>query len=125
MEPLTSAAEPAAPTPAPASAPPRTPAWRAEWLTLLLTLMIVFVFASSTLPALLERHELRERRAETESEIGRLTGDVRTLQDWNAGAATDPQLRQRLLDGQLLSPDAPGYRVLPDPEKKAPAKGHG
>ena len=88
---------------------------RTEWLTLLLALLIVYVFATSTLPALLQRSELSQRREQTEQEIGRLNRDVRVLQDWNAGARTDPQLRERLLESQRLSPDAPGYRELPDP----------
>lgn len=94
---------------------PRRSGLRTEWLTLLLALLIVYVFATSTLPALLERSELRERRLGTEQEIERLNRDVRVLQDWNAGARTDPQLRERLLESQRLSPDAPGYRELPDP----------
>lgn len=120
MDPSVATAEPAS-EPAPSQGP-RARGWRAEWLTLLLALLIVYVFAASTLPALLERHDLRERRAETESEIQQLQGQVRVLQDWNAGASTDPQLKARLLDGQRLSPDAPGYRVLPDPGAKPPAK---
>ena len=99
----------------PASSEPRRSGLRAEWLTLLVALLIVYVFATSTLPALLQRGELRERRAGTEQEIERLNRDVRVLQDWNAGARTDPQLRERLLESQRLSPDAPGYRELPDP----------
>jgi len=95
---------------------------RSEWLTLLLALLIVYVFASATLPAVLERRELRDRRGETEAEIRRLQGEVRLLQDWNEGAAVDPLLRERLLDGQRLSPKAEGYRVLPDPNAPAPAK---
>jgi hypothetical protein len=87
---------------------------RKEWLTLLLGLLIAYVFATSTLPALLQRSELRDRRAQTEAEIGRLNRDVRVLQDWNAGARTDPQLRERLLESQRLSPDADGYREVPD-----------
>ena len=110
--------------PAPSPAPPaRGGVLRREWLTLLLGLLLVYVFASATLPALLERHELGERRAATEAEIRKLQGDVRLLQDWNEGAATDPLLQERLLDGQRLSPEASGYRVLPD--SGTPATPHG
>lgn len=104
-------------------APPRSGPLRRDWLTLLLALLFVYLFASATLPALLERHELRGRRDQTEAEILKLQGDVRMLQDWNQGAATDPLLQERLLDGQRLSPEASGYRVLPDPN--APADPHG
>src|SRR6185436_15537446 len=117
--PQPSTAGPAAPAPA------RVGTVRREWLTLLLALLIAYVFASATLPALLERHELRERRAQTEAEIRRLQGQVRLLQDWNDGAASDPLLRERLLDGQRLSPEASGYRVLPDPEAPDGAPGPG
>jgi hypothetical protein len=111
---------PAADAPVPASPPAgRGGVLRREWLTLLLGLLIVYVFASATLPALLERHELRARREQTEAEIQKLQGDVRVLQDWNQGAATDPLLQERLLDGQRLSPEAEGYRVLPDPSASA------
>jgi hypothetical protein len=121
VEPLAASAEPAPLAPAEAPAEPRARGWRSEWLTLLLALLTVYVFVSSTVPTLLQRSELRDRRAETESEIGRLNRDVRVLQDWNAGAKTDPQLRERLLETQRLSPDASGYRELPDPAA-APAK---
>ena len=50
---------------------------------------------------------------------------MRLLQDWNDGAASDPLLRERLLDGQRLSPEASGYRVLPDPEAPDGASGPG
>ncbi len=108
----------------PAAATPAAPSARArgDWLTLLLALLIVYLFASATLPAVLERSELRERRAQTEAEIRGLQGEVRLLQDWNEGAVVDPLLRERLLDGQRLSPEAEGYRVLPDPQAKPPAK---
>jgi hypothetical protein len=129
VDPLAVTAENAAPAQTVAPAGPLGPAagsgsrgrWRSEWLTLLLALLVVYVFATSTLPALLERSTLRDRRAETEQEIQRVGRDVRVLQDWNDGARTDPQLRERLLESQRLSPEAPGYRELPDPGT-APAK---
>ena len=113
-----------APTQTPA-APPRGGPLRRDWLTLLLALLFVYLFATATLPALLERHELRARRDQTEAEIRKLQGDVRLLQDWNQGAATDPLLQERLLDGQRLSPEASGYRVLPDPGASAGPHGKG
>ena len=111
------------PSGAASASPTAGGALRRDWLTLLLALLFVYVFASATLPALLERHELSGRRDQTEAEIRKLQGDVRLLQDWNEGAATDPLLQERLLDGQRLSPEASGYRVLPDPN--APAGPHG
>ena len=51
--PQPSTAGPSAPTSA------RVGTVRREWLTLLLALLIAYVFASATIPALLERHELR------------------------------------------------------------------
>lgn len=114
------------PVPQPTSAavvpPPVAARLRSDWLTLLLGLLGVYVLATATLPALLERGELRERRAQAEEEISRLSGEVRLLQDWNEGAASDPLLRERLLEAQRLSPEAPGYRELPDPQAP-PAKG--
>ena len=107
------------------AAPPAGAQRRGDWLTLLLALLFVYVFASATLPALLERHELHGRREQTETEIRKLQGDVRLLQDWNEGAATDPLLQERLLDGQRLSPEASGYRVLPDPNASAAPHGKG
>lgn len=109
------------PSPAPAAAPPVAERLRSDWLTLLLGLLGVYVLATATLPALLERGELRERRAQAEEEISRLSGEVRLLQDWNEGAASDPLLRERLLEAQRLSPEAAGYRELPDPQAP-PAK---
>jgi hypothetical protein len=91
-----------------------------EGLTLLLMLGLVYVFATATLPALLDRRELQRRSAETQSAVDELVPKVRRLQDWNAAAANDPLTRQRLLESWKLSPDAPGYRVLPDPDGTAP-----
>jgi len=106
----------------PVPAPARGARLPAEWLTLLLGLLAVYVLATATLPALFERSALRDRRADTEAEITRLQGEVRLLQDWNEGAADDPLLRERLLEAQRLSPEAPGYRELPDPRAPPPAK---
>jgi len=89
---------------------------RREGLTLLLMLGLVYVFATATLPALLDRNELRRRRAVTEAEANALAPKVRHLEEWNEAAASDPLTRQRLLESWKLSPDAPGYRVLPDPD---------
>lgn len=108
--------------PAPPAAAPAARV-RSEWLTLLLGLLCVYVLATATLPALLERSELRDRRADAEADISRLAGEVRLLQDWNEGATSDPLLRERLLEAQRLSPEAPGYRELPDPQAPPPAKG--
>jgi hypothetical protein len=118
---LVAVENPASPA-APAAPPARGGLLRREWLTLLLGLLLVYVFASATLPALLERRELAERRAATDAEIRKLQTEVRLLQDWNEGAATDPLLRERLLDGQRLSPEASGYRVLPDPSAAPPPR---
>lgn len=111
------------------SGAPRAPRLPAQWPTLLLGLLFVYVLATATLPVLLERSDLRDRRAATEADISRLQGEVRLLQDWNEGAQSDPLLRERLLDAQRLSPEAPGYRVLTGPEspdgKKAAAPAGG
>ena len=124
--PATGGALPAAPAPSPVASPPPVPVagsgpapggrLRIDGLTLVLTLGIVYVFASATLPALLERRALARRRVETSAEILRLQGEARTLADWNEAAATDPLVRERLAESKRLSPDAPGFRVLPDPE---------
>lgn len=110
------------PDPATTAGAPPAPRLPAQWLTLLLGLLFVYVLASATLPVLFERSELHDRRAVTEADITRLQAEVRLLQDWNEGAADDPLLRERLLDVQRLSPEAPGYRVLPDPDAAAPKK---
>ncbi|HTE04591.1 MAG TPA: hypothetical protein VK824_00230 [Planctomycetota bacterium] len=91
-----------------------------EGLTLLLMLGLVYVFATATLPALLERHELARRREATQAEVDELVPKVQRLAEWNEAAANDPLTRQRLLESWKLSPDAPGYRVLPDPGGAAP-----
>ena len=91
-----------------------------EGLTLLLMLGLVYLFATATLPALLERHELARRREATEAEVNALVPKVQNLVDWNAAAASDPLTRERLLESRKLSPDATGYRVLPDPDGSAP-----
>jgi hypothetical protein len=103
------------------ASPPRAARLPAQWPTLLLGLLFVYVLATATLPVLLERSDLRDRRAATEADISRLQGEVRLLQDWNEGAQHDPLLRERLLDAQRLSPEAPGYRVLTETETP-PAK---
>jgi hypothetical protein len=93
---------------------------RKEGVTLLLMLGLVFVFATATLPALMERHEVRRRRAATAAEVNQLTPKVEHLAAWNEAAESDPLTRQRLLESWKLSPEAPGYRVLPDPDSGAP-----
>jgi len=111
-------------TPVHAGGPASPPATRlpAQWPTLLLGLLFVYVLATATLPVLFERSDLRDRAAATEADISRLQGQVRLLQDWNEGAQHDPLLRERLLDAQRLSPEAPGYRVLTEPETPAAKK---
>ncbi len=89
---------------------------RREGLTLLLMLGLVYLFATATLPALLDRNELRRRRAVTAAEVNALAPKVQHLVEWNEAADADPLTRQRLLESWKLSPDAPGYRELPDPD---------
>jgi hypothetical protein len=85
-------------------------------LTLLLALGIVYVFFTGMLPALNDRKEVRLRRAVVDREIERLAPAVLDLEDWNRAARSDPLTRERLAERLRLRPDAPGYRVLPDPE---------
>jgi hypothetical protein len=89
---------------------------RHHGLTLLLTLGIVYVFFTGTLPAMTDRTEIRQRRAAVDAEIGRLGPHVLDLEDWNRAARVDPLVRERLSERMRQAPDAPGYRVLPDPE---------
>ena len=84
--------------------------------TLLLTLAIVYVFATGTLPALLDRREVRQRRAAVETDIQRLEGEVELLQQWNDAAELDPLTQERLRERWRLAPDVAGYRQLPDPD---------
>jgi len=89
---------------------------RHHGLTLLLTLGIVYVFVTGTLPALTDRHEIRQRRAAVEADIQGLQGHVDLLQQWNEAAELDPLTQERLRERWRLAPDVPGYRQLPDPE---------
>jgi hypothetical protein len=93
---------------------------RHHGVTLLLALGIVYVFVTGTLPALLDRAEVRERRHAVEADIQRLSDDVELLQQWNEAAEVDPLTQERLRERWRLAPDVPGYRQLPDP---MPAEG--
>jgi hypothetical protein len=88
-------------------------------VTLLLALGIVYVFVTGTLPALMDREEVRQRRAAVEGDIERLQADVELLQQWNAAAELDPLTQERLRERWRLAPDVGGYRQLPDPEPGA------
>src|SRR5688572_26682150 len=88
---------------------------RHHGVTLLLALGIVYVFVTGTLPALLDRAEVRERRRAVEADIERLGDDVELLQQWNEAAEVDPLTQERLRERWRLAPDVPGYRQLPDP----------
>ena len=88
---------------------------RHHGVTLLLALGIVYVFVTGTLPALLDRAEVRERRAAVEADIERLSDDVELLQQWNEAAELDPLTQERLRERWRLAPDVPGYRQLADP----------
>jgi len=88
-------------------------------VTLLLALGIVYVFVTGTLPALMDREEVRQRRAAVDGDIERLQGDVELLQQWNAAAELDPLTQERLRERWRLAPDVGGYRQLPDPEPGA------
>jgi len=92
---------------------------RHHGVTLLLALGIVYVFVTGTLPALMDRTEVRQRRAGVESDIERLSGDVELLQQWNDAAELDPLTQERLRERWRLAPDVGGYRELPDPEPAA------
>jgi len=92
---------------------------RHHGVTLLLALGIVYVFVTGTLPALMDRTEVRQRRAGVESDIERLSGDVELLQQWNDAAELDPLTQERLRERWRLAPDVGGYRELPDPEPVA------
>ncbi len=92
---------------------------RRDGLTLLFSLGMVYLFVTATLPALLDRHRLADRRELVEQELTGLRDRVATLADWNDAAATDPLVRERLLETWRLAPDAPGYRVVD--EKPAPS----
>jgi hypothetical protein len=85
---------------------------RREGLTLLMTLAIVYLFVSGTLPAILERQELKRQREAAASDLRAAEEQVRRTQDWTEGAWTDPMLRDRLLEPWLLDPDSTGYRVI-------------
>jgi hypothetical protein len=85
---------------------------RRDGLTLLLALGIVYVFVTSTVPALRDRQQVRERRVALEREIEALVPLEEQLRAWNEGALDDPLLRERLLERWRRSPDAPGYRVI-------------
>jgi hypothetical protein len=89
---------------------------RHHGLTLALTLGIVYVFLTGTLPALTDHQDVRRRRAEVDARIERLAPHVLDLEEWNRAAQRDPLVRERLAERMRLTPDAPGYRVLPDPE---------
>jgi hypothetical protein len=93
-----------------------------DGLTLLMVLGMVYLFASATLPALLEQKELAGRRAATQSEVDALVPRVQRLQGWTEAAEQDPLTQRRLLESWKLSPDAPGYRVLTEAE---PPSGNG
>jgi len=93
---------------------------RRDGLTLLLGLGMVYVFATATLPALLDRHELRERRQAVDAEVVEMESRVGRLRDWNDAGQHDPLVQERLRENWRLSPDAPGYRVEED---KAEAPG--
>jgi hypothetical protein len=88
---------------------------RHHGVTLLLALGIVYVFVTGTLPALLDRAEVRERRGAVEADIQRLSDDVELLQQWNEAAEVDPLTQERLRERWRLAPDVPGYRQLADP----------
>jgi len=88
-------------------------------VTLLLALGIVYVFVTGTLPALMDREEVRQRRAAVDGDIERLQADVELLQQWNAAAELDPLTQERLRERWRLAPDVGGYRQLPDPEPGA------
>ncbi|MHC5212049.1 MAG: hypothetical protein ACYTG2_15125 [Planctomycetota bacterium] len=89
---------------------------RHHGLTLLLTLGIVYVFFTGMLPALEDRAEIRQRRTVVDREIEQLAPQVLDLEEWNRAARSDPLVRERLTERMRLTPDAPGYRVLPAPE---------
>jgi hypothetical protein len=89
---------------------------RHHGVTLLLTLGIVYVFVTGTLPALADRAEIRQRRADVEADIERLETAVEGLQQWNEAAALDPVTQERLRERWRLAPEVPGYRHLPDPQ---------
>lgn len=95
---------------------------RHHGLTLLLTLGIVYVFVTGTLPALADRAEIRERRAEVEADIERLSTSVELLRAWNEAAEHDPITQERLRERWRLAPDAEGYRTLPDPDPDSSAE---
>ena len=88
---------------------------RRDGLTLLLALGFVYVFVTGTLPALLDRQQVRRQRAALEREIEALVPLEAQLRGWNEGALDDPLLRERLLERWRRSPDAPGYRVIHEP----------
>ncbi len=95
---------------------------RHHGLTLLITLGMVYVFLSGTLPALLDRRELAGHRARVDAELEALRARVGNLQDWNAAVEIDPLLRERLIESRRRSPDAVGYRILPDPDAAEDAR---
>ena len=86
-----------------------------DGLTLLLVLGMVYVFATATLPALLDRHELRERREAVDADVLEAQARVARLRDWHDAGTKDPLVQERLRETWRLSPDAPGYRVEEDP----------
>ena len=96
---------------------------RREGLTLLMTLGIVYLFVSGTLPAILERQELRRQRLAEDRELQAVQERVRNLRDWNAGGREDPMLRERILERLRRSQESPGYRVIPAVE--VPDEGDG
>jgi len=89
---------------------------RLDGLALLIALALVWVFASSTLPALLDKRELLRRRAQLQQEVHRLEREVHLLGDLREGVLVDPLLAERLAESRRLSPQAGGFRVISDPQ---------
>jgi hypothetical protein len=95
-----------------------------DGLTLLLTLGMVYVFATATLPALLDRHELRERRQAVDADVLEAQARVDRLRDWHEAGQKDPLVQERMREAWRLSPDAPGYRVEEDTSETPGDPGH-
>jgi len=100
---------------------------RREGLTLLMTLGIVYLFVSGTLPAILERQELKRQRQAAAQDLRAAEEQARRLNDWIDGAQHDPMLRGRLKELWKLDPESPGYRVISgvDPAAGPPDEGDG
>jgi len=81
---------------------------RRQGMALLLTLAAVYVFVTSTLPAIREREVMRGLRVAEQTELERLRRQVQVLEQLMDALERDPLVHERLMAAQRLSPDVTG-----------------